>query len=670
MATRNHNQPPAENDPLLADAFFQRPSATSAQLSDPGERPAAPAIAAALGVPPAPPSSGNRAAFGVPPAPPLSATTASNPAPLPGMSSPGLSAFAAPPPQPGGLTVQGFALPEPPSSSQVSAASTPTAPAPVTSTAMYTGASLGIAPPPATATAPHTGASLGIAPPPATATAPHTGASLGIAPPPATATAPHTGASLAIAPAPVVASGLQSEGKPAAAVADFDDAPTRIVGAPFTPTPNSAPSLPVVAPSSAPAAPALPPPPASLFGDNDAKTNVWQGGAAAKQGAPSHGAGVATLQPAKTLTDAPRAVIVGAQQAEPSQRGLVLGLALALSAALLLLIFLGIKSAAPKGPELPSEPPSAAVAVTPTGGITAAIFTQPSGATVTLDGQPVVGITPLPIPNLQIGQAYKLSIALPGHQTLTDTIVVKDGQPIQRTLTLVPAVGSLTVLSTPPGAAISVDGVMRGLSPVTVEGIDSSRPHPVTATLSGYQSATVAATWGQSEPKSKTISLPLAPLAKADAPKAVEAPKPASANVFGSSFNPATISKKPAAAPSVAAPPVKRPAAPVAAPPVPQRERPSAPVTTPPAPLRERPSAPKAPPASLSGSLTVRAIPYGQVWVDGRMVASETPLNGLPLPPGDHRVKVYFVEPRAYSEERVVRIEPGQSANANFRFKP
>ena len=430
----------------------------------------------------------------------------------------------------------------------------------------------------------------------------------------------------------------------------------------------------MVVPSSAPAAPALPPPPASLFGDNDAKTNVWQGGAAARQGAPSHGAGVATLQPAKTLSDAPRAVIVGSQPAEPSQRGLVLGLALALSAALLLLIFLGIKSAAPKAPQLPAEPPSAAVAVTPTGGISAVIFTQPPGATVTLDGQPVPGATPLSVPNLQLGQAYKLSIALPGHQTLNDTIVVKDGQPIQRMLTLVPAVGSLTVLSTPPGAAISVDGVMRGLSPVTVEGIDSSRPHPVTATLGGYQSATVAATWGQGEPKSKTISLPLAPLAKPDAPKAVEAPKPASANVFGSPIMPAAVSKKPTAAPpaaprAVAPPaPVKRPAAPVTAPAVPQRERPSVPA--PAAPLRERPSAPTAAPVSLSGSLTVRAIPYGQVWVDGRMVASETPLNGLPLPPGDHRVKVYFVEPRAYSEERVVRIEPGQSANANFRFKP
>ena len=604
MATRNHNQPPAENDPLLADAFFQRPSAVSAQLPDPGERPAAPAVAAALGVPPAPPSSAHTAAI---------------PAPLPGMSSPGLSAFAAPQPQQaGGMTVQGFAFPEPPSSARASAVSAPAAPAPVTATALYTGASLEIAPP------------------------------------------------------PVAASGLQAEGRPAATAADFDDAPTRIVGAPFTPSPKSAPTVPVIAPSSAPAAPALPPPPASLFGDNDAKTNVWQGGAAAKQGAPSHGAGVATLQPAKTLTDAPRAVIVGSQQAEPSQRGLVLGLALALSAALLLLIFLGIKSAAPKAPQLPSEPPAAAVAVTPTGGITAVIFTQPQGATVTLDGQPVPSVTPLSIPNLQVGQAYKLAVSLPGHQTLNDTIVVKDGQPIQRMLTLVQAVGSLTVLSTPPGAAISIDGVMRGLSPVTVDGVDSSRSHSVTATLSGYQSATVAAAWGQGEPKMKTISLPLAPLSKAVAPKVAEAPKPANAAVFGSPVMPAAVSKKPTPAPPAAAPPApaKRPAAPVVAPAVPQRERPSAPATAPAAPLRDRPSAPKAPSASVSGSLTVRAIPYGQVWVDGRMVASETPLSALPLPPGDHRVKVYFVEPRAYSEERVVRIEPGQSATANFRYKP
>jgi hypothetical protein len=116
-----------------------------------------------------------------------------------------------------------------------------------------------------------------------------------------------------------------------------------------------------------------------------------------------------------------------------------------------------------------------------------------------------------------------------------------------------------------------------------------------------------------------------------------------------------------------ATPPPPRPVAAPAPKPVvaPARSVPAA-VASP----RERQSATKAPPASVSGSLTVRAIPYAQVWVDGRMVSAETPLSALPLPPGDHRVKVYFIEPRAFSAERVVRIEAGQSANANFRFNP
>lgn len=595
MATRNHNQPPAENDPLLADAFFQRPSGSAAQLPDPGERPAEPSVAAALGVPPAPPSSPSAAAIA---------------APLPGMSSPGLAAFAAPKPPPANATVQGFAFPEPPSSARVSAAAAPvTPPPPATSTALYTGASFGVTPPPAAA-----------------------------------------------------ASGLQAEGKPAATVADFDDAPTRIVGAPFAQTPKSAPTTPVIAPASVPASPVIPPPPASLFSDADAKTNVWQGGAAARQGSPSQGAGVATLQPAKTLTDAPRAVIVGPPPAEAGQKGLVLGLALALSFALLLLIFLGLKSATPKGPELPSAAPAAAEAVAPAPGVTAAIFTQPGGATVTLDGQPAPGVTPLTLEKLQIGQTYKLAVSLPGHQTINETLLVKDGQPIQRMLTLTAAAGSLTILTTPPGAAVTLDGVMRGLSPITVDGIDTSRAHPVAATLDGYQPAMLSAAWGQGEANAKTVSLPLSPVAKAPVPKAAEPVKPTIAPAVTAAAitkqPPAVAPKKPATAPAPR---------PTAAPQAPAK-RPSSPVVPPAAPVRERPSAPKAPAAVGTGTLTVQAIPYGQVWVDGRMVAAETPLRNFSLPAGDHRVKVYFVEPRAYSEERVIRIEPGQAANTGFRF--
>lgn len=603
MATRNHNQPPAENDPLLADAFFQRPTGTSSQLPDPGERPALPAVAAALGVPPAPPSSAVNPAF---------------PAPLPGMSSPGLSAFAPPrPAQPANATVQGFAFPEPPSSASASAASAPAAPAPAAATALYTGASFAAAAPPAP--------------------------------------------------------GLADEGRTTASAADFEDTPTRIVGTPFAQRPNSAPTTPAILPPSAPSMPAAPPPaaPASLFADSDAKTNVWQGGAAARQGAPSQGAGVATLQPAKTLTDAPRAVIVGATPTEGGQKGLVMGLALALSVALLLLIFLGIRSAAPKGPELPPAAPAAAVAVAPAAGVPAAIFTQPAGATVTLDGQPIGGVTPLTLPNLQVGQAYKVGVSLPGYQAVTETIVVKDSQPIQRTVTLVAASGSLTILTTPPGAAVTVDGVLRGLSPVSIDGIDTARPHAVTATLDGYQPAQVAATWAQGEANGKTVSLPLLPVPKPAPAKVAEVAKPALPVLSAAAPampkpQPAVLAKKPATRPAAPAP---RPSAAAAAP-APAR-RPSAPeAPASPAPVRERPSAPKAPATMGAGTLTVQAIPYGQVWVDGRMVAPETPLRNFSLPAGDHRVKVYFVEPRAYSEERVIRIEPGQSATTGFRFKP
>ena len=597
MATRNHNQPPAENDPLLADAFFARPTATPSQLPDPGERPAPPAVAAALGVPPAPPSSAANPAFA---------------APLPGMSSPGLSSFAPPqPPAPANATVQGFAFPEPPSSASASAVSAPAAPAP-TATSLYTGSAFASSPPPA--------------------------------------------------------SGLTQEGRTSAPAADFGDAPTRIVGAPFAPTPKSAPTTPAIVPPSAPSVPVAPPPaaPASLFADSDAKTNVWQGGAAARQGAPSQGAGVATLQPAKTLTDAPRAVIVGAAPAEGSQKGLVMGLALALSVALLLLIFLGIRSATPKGPELPAAAPGAAVAVAPAAGVPAAIFTQPPGATVTLDGQPIGGVTPVTLPNLQVGQAYKVAVSLPGHQAVTETIVVKDTQPIMRTLTLQVAAGSLTVLTTPPGASVTVDGQVRGLSPVTLDGIDTARSHAVTATLDGYQPAQVAATWVQGEANAKTVALPLVPVPKVAPPKVAEATKPAPTVAQASVAAPpkpqaAAVSKKPA---PVAATPAQRPSA---AAPAPAR-RPSAPEA--PAPVRERPSAPKAPASLGAGTLTVQAIPYGQVWVDGRMVAAETPMRNFSLPAGDHRVKVYFVEPRAYSEERIIRVEPGQSATTGFRFKP
>jgi hypothetical protein len=49
------------------------------------------------------------------------------------------------------------------------------------------------------------------------------------------------------------------------------------------------------------------------------------------------------------------------------------------------------------------------------------------------------------------------------------------------------------------------------------------------------------------------------------------------------------------------------------------------------------------------------------------MVSAETPLRNHSLPAGEHRVKVYFVSLRTFSDERSVRIEPGQPSTLTFR---
>lgn len=49
------------------------------------------------------------------------------------------------------------------------------------------------------------------------------------------------------------------------------------------------------------------------------------------------------------------------------------------------------------------------------------------------------------------------------------------------------------------------------------------------------------------------------------------------------------------------------------------------------------------------------------------MVAPETPLIGHELSAGVHRVKVYFVALRTFSDERSVRIEADGNRTITFR---
>jgi serine/threonine-protein kinase len=57
---------------------------------------------------------------------------------------------------------------------------------------------------------------------------------------------------------------------------------------------------------------------------------------------------------------------------------------------------------------------------------------------------------------------------------------------------------------------------------------------------------------------------------------------------------------------------------------------------------------------------------WGKVYVDGEIVASESPLVGHELPAGSYTVKVYYPVLKRYSDERTVEVEAGETTRSIF----
>ena len=69
------------------------------------------------------------------------------------------------------------------------------------------------------------------------------------------------------------------------------------------------------------------------------------------------------------------------------------------------------------------------------------------------------------------------------------------------------------------------------------------------------------------------------------------------------------------------------------------------------------------------GRISVQAVPAGQVFIDGEVVATETPLMNFEIEAGTHTVKVYFINLRSFSEERRVRVVAGEGRSVVFRSR-
>jgi serine/threonine protein kinase len=148
--------------------------------------------------------------------------------------------------------------------------------------------------------------------------------------------------------------------------------------------------------------------------------------------------------------------------------------------------------------------------VTPTTG-TLTITSSPSGASVYLDGF-YVGTTPITTPNVTSG-AHALRVTLAGYDNYTTSVVIEAGETKSATATLTrtPTTGTLTIISSPSGAQVFLNGTSIGTTPITNRTVTPGT-HTVRITFAGYDDYTTSVQVQAGETKSATATLTKAPL--------------------------------------------------------------------------------------------------------------------------------------------------------------
>jgi hypothetical protein len=117
------------------------------------------------------------------------------------------------------------------------------------------------------------------------------------------------------------------------------------------------------------------------------------------------------------------------------------------------------------------------------------VSTTPPGATVLLDGAPLPGTTPLLVGSgLVSGQSYTLEVRLTGHAPYTATFVASDGT-VTQDIALTAEGARLRVETIPTGAAVEIDGVPLGPSPLDVASLRLGQLVTVRASLPGHATA-------------------------------------------------------------------------------------------------------------------------------------------------------------------------------------
>lgn len=113
------------------------------------------------------------------------------------------------------------------------------------------------------------------------------------------------------------------------------------------------------------------------------------------------------------------------------------------------------------------------------------VTSEPEGCAVFIDGL-AVGETPRLVTTLATGRKHRLELRKTGYQTRMAEIKFDGRRPLVKHERLLIDSGEVTIVSDPAGANIVVDGIERGVTPLTVSGISRGKMR-VRLSMAGYR---------------------------------------------------------------------------------------------------------------------------------------------------------------------------------------
>ncbi|MBI2341840.1 MAG: serine/threonine protein kinase [Deltaproteobacteria bacterium] len=266
------------------------------------------------------------------------------------------------------------------------------------------------------------------------------------------------------------------------------------------------------------------------------------------------------------------------------------------------------------------------------------ISSEPSGASVFIDNEPIGKITPIAIEGLELNSDTKVKLTKQGYKDFEQTVKITSFKPQALTAKLIPATktGTIKIVSTPAGADIFLNGRNTGLTtPATLKDIPLGEKQNIRIAKSGYQNATKTVSLKDGSPMDESFELTAATPPAAATPPPVTAAKPPAAAV--KQLPP--VAAKPAPAPKPA--PVKE--------------------TKPPATAAKEKEPAKAPEAAIDGapaSIKVQSSPSGaEVFINAEYKGT-TPATISNIRPGNVGILINKEGRSRFSQK--LSLKPGE----------